>query len=199
MSFRKEKKYSLTYSDQKILKSMLFGRGMKELYPSRKINSCYFDTQNLALFQDSEEGVLPRKKVRIRWYEDENKSNKEIKISSVEGRYKIVENFLNLNSLKKNYDLNLVDNEYGVLRPSLIVSYDREYYSLSGLRITFDNNIKYTDLRSMAKRKYRDYDCVMEVKTSIDISDDSIEKIIKYPTARFSKYSRGILIADRLM
>jgi hypothetical protein len=37
----------------------------------------------------------------------------------------------------------------------------------------------------------------MEVKTSIEISDDSIEKIIKYPTARFSKYSRGLLISNR--
>ena len=51
----------------------------------------------------------------------------------------------------------------------------------------------------MVKQKYRDYDCVMEIKTSIDISDDSIEKIVKYPTILFSKYSRGILIADRLM
>ena len=199
MSFRKEKKYSLTYSDQKILKSTLIEKGMKELYPSRKINSCYFDTDNLALFHDSEEGVLPRKKVRVRWYDEKNKSNKEIKISSIEGRFKIVENFLNLNSLKENYDLNLLDNQYGLLKPSLIVSYKREYYSISGLRVTFHNNIEYTNLRSMVKQKYRDYDCVMEIKTSIDISDDSIEKIVKYPTIRFSKYSRGILIADRLM
>ena len=92
-----------------------------------------------------------------------------------------------------------MDNQYGLLKPSLIVSYKREYYSISGLRVTFHNNIEYTDLRSMVKQKYRDYDCVMEIKTSIDISDDSIEKIVKYPTTRFSKYSRGILIADRLM
>ena len=158
---------------------MLFDRGMKELYPSRKINSCYFDTQNLALFQDSEEGVLPRKKVRIRWYEDDNKSNKEIKISSVEGRYKIVENFLNLNSLKKNYDLNLVDNEYGVLRPSLIVSYDREYYSLSGLRITFDNNIKY--IRSIAPHANPNKLLIKLFEKKLNIEGEITNSFEKYP------------------
>ena len=46
MSFRKEQKYKLTYSDQKILKKIFFKRGMKLLYPQRSINSIYFDTNN---------------------------------------------------------------------------------------------------------------------------------------------------------
>ena len=171
MTFRKEKKYRLTFSEQKILKKTLVLKGMKLLHPPRKINSCYFDNVNFAMFNNSEEGVLPRKKIRVRWYDEE--------------------------SLKKCYELQLIDNFYGILKPSLIVSYYREYYSLDHLRITFDDNIEYIDLRSMNHQKYRDDECVMEVKTSIEISDDSIEKIIKYPTARFSKYSRGLLISDR--
>ena len=197
MTFRKEKKYRLTFSEQKILKKTLVLKGMKLLHPPRKINSCYFDNVNFAMFNNSEEGVLPRKKIRVRWYDEENKSSKETKISSIEGRFKIVEKFYELASLKKCYALQLIDNFYGILKPSLIVSYYREYYSLDHLRITFDDNIEYIDLRSMNHQKYRDDECVMEVKTSIEISDDSIEKIIKYPTARFSKYSRGLLISDR--
>ena len=197
MTFRKEKKYRLTFSEQKILKKMLVLKGMKLLHPPRKINSCYFDNVNFAMFNNSEEGVLPRKKIRVRWYDEENKSSKETKISSIEGRFKIVEKFYDLASLKKCYELELIDNFYGILKPSLIVSYYREYYSLDHLRITFDDNIEYIDLRSMNHQKYHDDECVMEVKTSIEISDDSIEKIIKYPTARFSKYSRGLLISDR--
>ena len=197
MTFRKEKKYRLTFSEQKILKKTLVLKGMKLLHPPRKINSCYFDNVNFAMFNNSEEGVLPRKKIRVRWYDEENKSSKETKISSIEGRFKIVEKFYELASLKKCYELQLIDNFYGILKPSLIVSYYREYYSLDHLRITFDDNIEYIDLRSMNHQKYCDDECVMEVKTSIEISDDSIEKIIKYPTARFSKYSRGLLISDR--
>ena len=47
MSFRKEKKYKLTVSEQNILKNKLVEKGMKLLYIKRKVNSIYFDTNNL--------------------------------------------------------------------------------------------------------------------------------------------------------
>ena len=50
MSFRKEKKYKLTVSDQNILKNRLINKGMKILYPKRTVNSIYFDTNNLDAF-----------------------------------------------------------------------------------------------------------------------------------------------------
>ena len=108
MSFRKEKKYKLTSSDQKILKNNLINKGMKLLYPKREINSIYLDTKNLDFYLNSEEGILPRKKIRIRWYNtDLKKIFKETKISSIEGRYKISEPFFNTNkifvSVKKRY------------------------------------------------------------------------------------------------
>jgi hypothetical protein len=68
MSFRKENKYRLSLSDQKLLKASLLATGMTSQYPKRKISSCYFDTSDLALFTASEEGILPRKKIRVRWY-----------------------------------------------------------------------------------------------------------------------------------
>ena len=70
----------------------LIRRGMLELHPLRKVNSCYFDNEMMTLFLDSEEGVLPRKKVRIRWYNNLLNFKKETKISSIEGRYKYSEN-----------------------------------------------------------------------------------------------------------
>ena len=92
MSFRKEKKYKLTASDQKILKNNLINKGMKLLYPKREINSIYLDTKSLDFYLNSEEGVLPRKKIRIRWYNtDLKKVSKETKISSaIEDDVKIV-------------------------------------------------------------------------------------------------------------
>ena len=86
MSYRKEKKFRLTLSDMQLLKSNLLSQGMNELYPMRKVNSCYFDTNEMQMFHDSDQGVLPRKKIRIRNYNDEKIFTKEIKISSEEGR-----------------------------------------------------------------------------------------------------------------
>ena len=50
MSFRKEKKYRLTYSDIAQVQQSLIKNGMKELYPPRIINSCYFDTDDMSLY-----------------------------------------------------------------------------------------------------------------------------------------------------
>ena len=72
MTFRKEKKIKLSYYELNKIKAYLLDNGMSSLYPKRKINSQYFDTKNLKMFQDSEEGVLPRKKIRVRWYFKKN-------------------------------------------------------------------------------------------------------------------------------
>ena len=38
------------------------------LYPNRKINSVYFDNIQKQMYFDSVEGIIPRKKIRIRYY-----------------------------------------------------------------------------------------------------------------------------------
>ena len=192
MSFRKEKKYRLTVSEIKDLKTSLLLSGMRNLFPARSINSAYFDTDHLNLFSDSEEGILPRKKIRVRWYDNKISLKKETKISSIEGRYKLSENFISPDFLK-NFKSILIDDNYGLLKPTLLVSYSREYFLFKGLRITFDTNIRYSDLRTNISKPVYDEECVMEIKTSSEISDDYIEKIIQHPTARFSKYARGML------
>lgn len=203
MSFRKEKKYRLSYSDMLLIKRFLLNSNMTELFPKRVVNSCYFENNKFESFHDSEEGVLPRKKVRVRWYsqrllDDSEKKfscSKEVKISSVEGRYKIVDKFNSLMNIDDVSELNFFDNIYGNLTPVLIVSYEREYYGLKKLRITFDRNITYKYQRkSNYSNQLIDNECVMEVKVPIDCDDDYIEKIISHPTSRFSKYSRGMLI-----
>ncbi len=193
MSFRKEKKYKLTYSDQKILKKNLFNKGMKPLYPKREINSVYFDTSNLDFFLNSEEGVLPRKKIRVRWYnKDLVKIFKEIKISSIEGRFKINEPFLDKKILFKN-NYQIIDNEYGIIKPQTMITYSREYFILDNLRLTFDFDICYKNLSALSNLNIKDNECVLEIKANFETNDDYIEKTIGFPTTRFSKYSRSIL------
>lgn len=191
MSFRKEKKYRVTKSDFFLLKSSLFQIGMVSLHASREINSIYFDNANLQMFSDSEEGVLPRKKVRVRWYNAFSDLILEKKISSTEGRYKTAK------PIKKNIlPITLLDNNYGLLGQALKVTYNREYYMLNKLRITFDENIKYRNLISRKNMNFYDAERVIEVKVPLECDDDFIEKIIPYATSRFSKYSRGLMLSE---
>tara|TARA_B100000902_G_C27289561_1_gene906380 strand:- start:96 stop:692 length:597 start_codon:yes stop_codon:yes gene_type:complete len=196
MSFRKEKKYRLTYSELLIIKKNLIQSGMNSLYPARIINSCYFDTHDLKLFSESEEGVLPRKKVRIRWYNKQNNFTKEVKISSIEGRFKYQKK-INIQKFEDLSNLRIFDKLYGELTPILNVSYEREYFSYKSLRLTFDKNITYTFLKSISKPVFNDNECVMEIKVPINCNENYIEKLIHLPTTRFSKYTRGCFLNYR--
>ena len=191
MSFRKERKFRLSKHEFDSLKSSLLLKGMWPLYKKRNINSLYYDTQMLDMFKDSEEGLLPRKKIRIRWYDDISLTNTEVKTSSAEGRFKTsaVSSFCS----KPNMPKNLFDSDYGALSPSLLVSYNREYFSFQSMRLTFDSSIKYINYRQSRNVEYEDNEYVMEVKVSSYISDDYIESIIPWPITRFSKYCRGLL------
>ncbi len=197
MSFRKEKKFALSYSDLQEIKKKMFNLGMEKLFPSRIINNCYFDTKNLNIFFDSEEGVLPRKKIRVRWYEKKLEFKKEVKVSSIEGRYKYDDLLTSIKSIDDIKKLFFFDNEYGDLYPILTTHYEREYFMLKKLRITFDKNISYFNLRKGSTINYKDKECVMEIKTSIDCGEDYIKNIVSIPDTRFSKYSRGILISTK--
>ena len=159
------------------------------------MNSLYFDNHDLEMYHHSEEGVSPRKKVRIRWYNDEDKFTFEKKISSIEGRFKTAESLENLNSLEGILTHKPFDNQYGLLLPSLKVSYERTYFSFNGVRITFDNDINYNNLRLNNMLNHKDPERVIEIKAPTEISNDFIERLMPHPGARFSKYSRGILIS----
>ena len=171
---------------------------MQPLHPPRKISSCYFDTNSLNFFHESEEGVLPRKKVRLRWYNNIPKFTKETKISSIEGRYKKSIIYENIKSIKDLFSVRLFDSDYGNLYPTVIVSYDREYYDVDNMRITFDKNISYNRIEFHNHNAVYDVEMVVEVKVPEYCHDDYIQKLIFYPISRFSKYSRGILMTNKI-
>ena len=194
MSFRKEKKFRLSLHEVSKMKANLQLAGLEQLHPPRVINSCYFDSRDLSMFEDSEEGVLPRKKVRIRWYNDTNVFVKETKISSLEGRFKYTDSACPAEAKQDVFSMEYFDDRYGKLLPSLLVSYEREYFSLESMRVTFDRNISYQLINSKGLGMHYDPECVMEIKIPADCGDDYVESIISHPTSRFSKYSRGHLM-----
>lgn len=199
MSYRLEKKFRVTVGEFISLQNQLLKQGMVRLYESRKIRSLYFDSRNLGMFNDSEEGILPRKKVRVRYYNDESKFSFEKKISSIEGRYKQTKSLKHLSCVSDLLNEKFFDNQYGLITPSLLVNYDRAYFSFKSMRITFDCNISYSAHYDRFKKISRDPENVVEIKVLPNVPEDYIFSHVPYATSRFSKYSRGLLICSGAM
>ncbi|MDB3973346.1 VTC domain-containing protein [Alphaproteobacteria bacterium] len=92
--------------------------------------------------------------------------------------------------------MKLFDSDYGALKSKIIINYQRDYYILKRMRITFDKNINYHNVNSIVKNRHRDNECVMEIKVEQNCNDDYIKKYIDISISRFSKYARGILLLN---
>ncbi len=190
MSFRTEEKIFLKRSDLIRIKSFIINHNGKRLYPNRKINSIYFDNKNLQSFHDSEDGCVPRKKIRIRNYNDKLEFSLEKKISSVEGKFK--KSFEISKRLKENYIKNgLFDPTYGNCYPTIKISYLREYYLLNNIRITLDYDIIYSSVNT--KKIIRDIDSlILELKSKSIVNTDFLLNLVPMNRLRCSKYCNGI-------
>ena len=170
---------------------MIIEKGAIKIYPKRKISSLYFDNPKKQIHVDSEEGILPRKKIRIRTYpNDENiRYYLEKKISSPEGKYK------SSNRISDTYYNRMIkqgffDNMYGILKPLLHVEYLREYYKLKNFRITIDEKVNY---KIFKKKIFKiDSNSVAEIKFTNKEDEDKIINSFTNKITRFSKYSNGI-------
>jgi len=191
MSFRKEIKLRLNKSKIYDFKNMLSFRGADILYPKRRISSLYFDTINKNSHTDSIEGVIPRKKVRIRSYPGVDKKIFlfEIKISSSEGRFKISKK-ISLTETNRIITFGHFDKMYGHMKPIMHIEYIREYYKYKNYRITIDNKIIYNFFKKKSFKN--DPMSVVELKYNTKIEDDSIINSFSNKTTRFSKYSNGL-------
>ena len=195
MTFRTEKKVRINSSKIYDLTKWIDENDGFQLYPKRVINSIYFDTSNYSMYSDSMEGVLPRKKIRLRNYNykfifDKN-VKKEIKISSVEGRFKT-------SSLEKNplimMKLGYLDHDYGICNPVINIVYERNYYKVKNIRLTLDEKIIYKRIYNGQISGFSTHDNsnVVELKFNSESLTNSVIKNFPFEISRFSKYCRGI-------
>src|SRR5210317_231446 len=134
MSFRIEKKIAINKRNFFFLKKFLVKNNFKKIYKDRSIFSCYLDNNHFKMYNDSIEGIVPRKKLRLRSYNELLSGDIffEKKISSIEGRFKTSEKINNFNQiLSKGY----FDKDYGICYPKIIVKYVRTYYKKKNLRL----------------------------------------------------------------
>ena len=104
MTFRVEKKLFIKKENLLDFKEKISSIGATNLYKPRKVQSIYFDNMNKDMYNDSIEGLNPRKKIRVRNYPDN--INKyfflEYKISSIEGRFKVNKKYLKKDLMSSN-------------------------------------------------------------------------------------------------
>ncbi len=195
MSFRIEKKYRVDQNKLSKLYSWLSKNKASKIYNDRHIKSIYFDNKNFSSYHDSNEGSVPRKKIRLRNYSKKISDFKnlklELKINSVEGRYKTSEVTKNyMNYINKGFH----DNLYGICYPKITVIYKREYYLVYGYRITVDRDIKFFkfDLNRKFHTKEEENKIIIELKTTLDSDENDINEKFPFEIIRFSKYCFGI-------
>ena len=191
MTYRLEQKLFIKKENLINFKCYLHSKGTKKIFKSRKICSLYFENKKKDMFIDSIEGSLPRKKIRIRYYPNDNFDQIyfEKKISGVEGRFK--KRSVISNHEFENIKINGVnDNQYGICNPNIFVTYEREYLKLGDVRITVDKDIFYQEFKKVFK--FKDPNIIVELKTSADKDLDDLIKLFPFQNIRFSKYCNGI-------
>tara|TARA_Y100000741_G_C18250081_1_gene556992 strand:+ start:1620 stop:2237 length:618 start_codon:yes stop_codon:yes gene_type:complete len=171
-------------------------------FPQRKIFSIYFDTFDFKDFIDSEEGTVPRKKIRLRYYNSFYKNlNKNKKISgSLE-----LKKTLDFHREKKSIKIfDTLENSIAVCKrflnqkryPVCAITYQRNYYtSFSGIRITVDKNIQYYKINNDHQLILNNF----EKENIIEMKIEDINKNNSFETdflsayrVRFSKYCEAI-------
>ena len=190
--------------ENSLLRSKLF---FSTQYPSRKVNSIYFDTKDYISIRQNLDGVSD-KKIRIRWYGNNDViSNPVVEIKSKKGFETKKESITikGLNNLKisilDNLEmikerLNLKLNLRKVVYPILTTHYDREYFiSQNGkIRATVDYNLKSIFLNNLSQidiiKNFKNIS-ILELKYPTTI-DKFVRDNLKDMSLRLSKNSKFV-------
>ena len=161
--YRHELKFKISNSAAEILKqklSLILGKDKNAYYEdgSYLIKSLYFDDRDSSSYYEKMDGVLYRKKYRIRMYNDVDtfiRLEKKMKHNNFTAKEQML---ISKNIYSKILDgkIDEIENPEGLLLefitnyknkglvPSVIVEYHRTAftYPISDVRITFDSNIQ---------------------------------------------------------
>ena len=177
-----------------------------ESFPLRKVNSIYFDDNELTSIYQNLDGIAEKKKLRVRWYGKKNIiTNPVIEIKSKKGF--IVNKQTILMNIKKPLPFNdnsinkikkIISNKIDLsksLGPTISTHYERYYFisANSNVRATLDKNLsssmlyKYCNYKVLKNFKYK----VLEIKYSLEY-DSYVRKNLKNIDSRLSKSSKYV-------
>jgi hypothetical protein len=183
-------------------------------FPTRQINSIYFDDYSYSSLEDSIEGNSLRTKKRIRWYGIQKKKvDATLEIKKKQGIYswkQLYKNKYTVNPNAKSWS-EMVENKdqedsYNTELlnqiPRSILSYNRQYFcSFNGkIRITIDQNLQsfsqnFSNTPNLARAKKHYNHMIIEVK--IASKDEHLVKLVRqeipFTPRRFSKYCESLI------
>lgn len=181
---RIEEKVKLPLSYKNNLLKNLFDLNFKYLHPERVISSIYYDNNRFQIYQDSAEGIVPRKKIRIR--ESFSELHLEHKFKNQNGKYKKHQKVNNIPN-------KIIDNIYGVTFPVCKIEYKRLYLTNNKIRITVDSNLKYQNYKnSISNYNVSFFITEFKMHNDLEISKNFIDSKINFSTIKFSKYDDAI-------
>lgn len=201
--FRIEKKIILGKYKDFFIKKKLLEKGFVVHFPDREITSIYLDTLNYDNARDNINGVSERKKIRLRWYdnnlnkifiEEKKKNNFTVWKSIKEVDFNFF-NYDNIENVQNNLNINnnkfLKNNNFDAI---LQTNYRRSYFILRNLdiRATIDINLQASSFK-YKKNSVEIPDTILEFKFS-----PNKEKIFRnffrenFSELRANKYSKYI-------
>jgi len=193
---RFEQKYIL---DSININNILKKINARPVYQSRKINSVYYDTKDFDLYNDSLEGTVPRKKVRFRWYGNEDDFYKEscngfveIKSTFEFHREKEVTKILDFSRDNVNKECNKYFEKESF--PITQVTFLRQYFEApQKIRITIDKSIKFKNIKTNNYLHTSLYPAdVFEIKMPLENDVSEIQSMLGDKNTRFSKYCLSV-------
>ena len=208
--YRYETKYTLNDNQLSKFKKKVFNHfHFKKKYPDRVISTIYLDDAKLTDAKENIIGLSKRKKIRLRWYNNEiEKIKLEKKIKNNRYNFKKIyelhaesSDIIEMN--KKIHKIN--DKDFNFLQNKNLffivgVRYLRKYFeNIYGIRITLDSNISFSlmnnsknflELNFHTKYNYN----IAEIKFSTNLLDKvkNIYSIIDKSPSRNSKYLNAL-------
>ena len=186
-NLRQEKKYTFQRGQLNNVEHKLISSGFKLNHAHNYVHNIYFDNYLISVASESVESDAIRKKYRLRWYNENNKFVLESKVKLSSSGYKIKEQ---INSATLNDAVKEV--EFITKKPAIIQnSYHRRYYIKNNVRVTLDDNLKFSlPLSNVYKNSKH---CVMEVKYKTEfISLFNELNHNHFQLTKFSKYLEGL-------
>ena len=213
--FRYEKKFISPFKYHGYLDRLLkfVSRGIYEVYPPRRVNSIYYDTDDFYFAFQNIEGYKNRSKVRIRFYGDLLNKNSiflEIKhkngdvgtkeINHIEDLYSTDLNFQTF--FKRNFS-EIMNHQNTLIcmgiKPKLFCAYTRKYYQTScdNYRFTIDTDLTFASF--IGRKKLKDLENkiqlsdleILELKYSVS-NNNNISDMFRSLPLRVSKNSKYV-------
>tara|TARA_Y100000591_G_scaffold331974_1_gene367658 strand:- start:10761 stop:11411 length:651 start_codon:yes stop_codon:yes gene_type:complete len=196
------KNYSIDSVESVLIRSRFI---FSKQHEDRFVNSIYFDSKNLNSVKENLDGVLSKKKIRLRWYGSYNFiQNPRLELKFKKGYLNTKKIFQLKNFKIKFFEKNLnaiytvLLKKYNFLKNYKIVTsthYRRKYFisKINNIRATIDTDIFYKKLRLLDNFDLNNNDSRPILELKYKIADDNyVRANLQNLTLRFSKNSKYI-------